>query len=289
MESIANNSSVSKWRTEERSPEFNPFKYAARKLKSGGFKFERNPYVAYLGIMECLKSFKVAGLKQKARISFESASLIARLMLLGKPLSFVTYICVSDYIGGTRFKIQKGKYELTSGELLMLERVALLKETTAGFGVECDWRLILADGWGMDLFGERCVAGSLDLYCKFMVGELERRGFEAVRWSELMSKHESLYKRGCEEAESFADKLAPWEARRGEVGHDRPDKANALSIAKKHIQMRAAEGRVILEEYGPTIVLSAETKRLARYDNLIVPREDYAHVFCMPFYPHRLP
>jgi len=268
--------------------ELNPFRYAVRKLDAAEFSFEYNPYVTYSLLARCLKWFMETR-KSSRNISFEAAALIAGMMLLDKPLSFVTYICVSDYIGGERFKIQGGEYMLTSGEKLMLAHAEILNRARMDFGILLNWRLILADGWGRDLFGERCMPGSLELYCNFMTDELKKRGLEAVKWSELMSKHEDIYKHACEQAEPLAEKLAPWETRRGEIGHDMPDNTGAMTIAKRHIQMRAAEGRVILKEYGQTIVLSTETKKLVRYDNLLVPREDYTHIFAMPFYPHRLP
>lgn len=274
-----------------RDYEFNPFMHTARMLKAEGFTQERNPYPGYSALIECLKRFTRThkGEPVRVRISFEAASLLARLVLLGQPLNFISYICVSDYVGGTRFREQKGKYALSIGEKLMLERAEQLREEAGRRCFAYNWRLILADGWGSVLFGDRCEPGALNAYCEFMSNELRGRGFEAVRWSELMARRNDVYREACTAVEQDAEKLAPWEAKKGEIAHDKPKEKEALRLAKEHILMRAAEGSVILREYGPTLVLSAESRKLARYDNLLVPRRDYAHVFVMPFYPHRLP
>ena len=201
----------------------------------------------------------------------------------------MTYICVSDYVGSTRIKEQKEEYSLTKGECLMLKQAITLRDIALSYKVNCNWRLILADGWGKSLFGSRCIPGALDMYCDFMIREVRKLGLECVKWSDIVEQHKGIYELGCDEVEGNAEKLSFQEALIGEIAHDKPEKDEALKLAKQHIQMRAAESRVILEEYGPTIVLSTETKKLVRYDNLLVPREDYTHIFAMPFYPHRLP
>lgn len=267
------------------NPEFNPFLNAARKLKAQGFRQGWNPHPAYMSLIRCFREMNSAA---RLRISFEAASLLARLLFLRCPLSFVSYICVSDYVGGTRFKAQNGRYILTSGERIMLERAEQLRDEAQRLGVVSNWRLILADGWGMELFGDRCVPGALDLYCEFIESELRKRGFEAVRWSRLMRIRQD-YENAYLEALPSAEALAAWESKHGEIAHDRPDPRNAGSLAVRHIQMRAAETRVVVAEYGPTLVLSTETRKLVRYDNLLIPRDSYAHLFVMPFYPHRLP
>ena len=85
------------------------------------------------------------------------------------------------------------------------------------------------------------------------------------------------------------NELAEWEATKGEIAHDKPDPEKALGLAKGHITMRAAEAYVVTRWFGgPVVVLSTETKKLVRYDNLVAPRDEYAHAFTMPFFPHRL-
>ncbi|MBI5221152.1 MAG: hypothetical protein HY978_04980 [Candidatus Liptonbacteria bacterium] len=230
----------------------------------------------------------VAGRKSAVtRVSSEAAAIVAASS--GGTLQAVTYLCVSDYVGGTRWRMQAGCYALTLGEQGIFARAHALREACRSEEISLRWQVILADGWGIDLYGDRVAPGSLDSYCAFMTQEAEARGFTTVRWSTLTDQNRSVYDRAVEQVRSKARELAPWEATKGEIAHDKPAASEALGIAEEHICMRAAESAVVVADRGATLVLSTEGPGLVRYDNLIVPRASYTHLYTMPFLAHRLP
>ena len=263
----------------------NPLEKVAKEL---GLRINNSQAMRYLSFYNAVRS--MVRLQQgSCRISREAAELLAKAVLVGERLSTASFICVSDYVGGPRFVAQARRYELTLGEAEMLSRASALKDLARETQMEFLWTLILADGWGLDLYPERVEPGALDAYCAFMAEECAKRGLQCVRWSEFMAEAGDDYAKAFAVARLSAEKLAVWEASRGEIAHDRvANREHAHEIAMRHIQMRAAEGLIIVAKHGPTVVLSTETRKLTRYDNLLVGRSVYTHVFCMPFYPHRL-
>lgn len=235
------------------------------------------------------EEFQKAEREQSAcRVDQDAAVLIAKSLLLGSSLSCLTYICVSDYVGSTRYKKQKENFSLTQGERGMFKRASAIRAVCQEKAVDFQWRLILADGWGLYLYGDRILPGALENYCTFMEEQCISQGFIALRWSIIINNHRDSYEMARQQAIKFADELAPWEASRGEIAADKPDPSRAFALAREHILMRAGEGAVMVKAFGPSIVLSTETRRLTRYDNLVVPKKDYPIIFNMPIYPHRL-
>ncbi len=103
-----------------------------------------------------------------------------------------------------------------------------------------------------------------------------------------MGGHHDIYQQSRQEIHQRALELAPWEAEKGEIAHDKPSQDKAHALAYEHICMRAAEGRVAVAAFGDTLVMSTEVPKLTRYDNLLVDRRQYPMLFSMPFWPHRL-
>lgn len=221
-------------------------------------------------------------------LSQEGAELVAAAVLTRRPLSTCTYICVSDYVGGVRYRAQCGVYALTRGEREMLDRAAWLRQQLALHGVELRWTLVLADVWGLSLYPDRLEPGAIDAYCAFMTGECDDCRFVARRWTELMRSQQEVFDSACAHVCETAEQLAPEEARCGEIGKDHPAAERAVEIAQQHITYRAAEGAVVVRLWGPTLVLSTESKALRKYDNLVVARWQYSAIDAMPKYPHRL-
>lgn len=268
----------------------NPLRRAAKHLGligPGERSLHELPIQAYLHIYEALRAPARPILSSRFG-DINAAMYVARRLLTRTPISAVTYICVSDYVGGTRYRLQGGCYQPTSAERTMLERIQEASSQCARYGYGFQWRLVLADGWGKHLYGDRVFKGALDEYCMFMQNLCEWHGLEAIRWTELMDEHEESYRRGREAIHNHALALAPWEAQKGEIAHDKPDPDKALKLAYEHIAMRAAEGRVVTEAFGPTLVLSTEAPKLTRYDNLLVDKDTYPLLYSMPFWPHRL-
>jgi len=246
------------------------------------------PIDEFLAIYAALRQADPDRHKTRQKIPQEAGRLIALALLTGHPLSSASFICVSDYVGGTRYNLQQGSYALTGGEQRLFKQMTLLRKSLAENRVTLNWRLILADGWGLELYRERVVPGAIDQYCAVMAEHCRGYGFTSHRWSELMEKHVAAYQTAANNVEPIAAQLAPWEAQKGEIAHDRPAPEAKLALATRHIQMRAAEAVGMVAEFGPTLVLSTESQGLTRYDNLVVAKKDYPILHTAPFYPHRL-
>lgn len=268
----------------------NPLRRAAKDLgiiQAGDRDVGHLPTQDYLEIYEALRK-PIRPIESSRFGGLDAATYIGRSLLTRSPISALTYICVSDYVGGTRYKLQNGNYRLTLAERAMLGQASAIGKICQQRGYQFQWRLMLADGWGKDLYGNRVVPGALDAYCSFMETECIERGFEAIRWSTLMGCHHHIYQQSRAEIHHRALELAPWEAEKGEIAHDKPGEEQALSLAYEHICMRAAEGRVAIAAFGDSVVLSTEVAGLTRYDNLLVSGRRYPLLFSMPFWPHRL-
>ncbi|MFH1426434.1 MAG: hypothetical protein ABIG66_03280 [Candidatus Kerfeldbacteria bacterium] len=221
-------------------------------------------------------------------LSDEGGQLIGRAMLTGKAVSAISYICVSDYVGGDRYKAQGRSFALTVKEADMLARARRLRALFSANGCTLEWRLVLADGWGLVLYPDRVLPGGIDAYYAFMLEQCSSLDFQCIRWTEFMERNSATYRAARESLTDKIDKQLRWELKHGETAHDKPNKNRAEWIAEQHILMRAAEGAVMVDQFGPTIVLSTENRRLRQYDNLVVQRNVYNFVDYMPYYPHRM-
>jgi len=255
-------------------------------LKRGSRNISELPVERFQNICRPLQNLPRPG----RRVSHEAARIIANSVLLSKPINATTFICVSDYVGGVRYKQQNRNFALTYGEETMFRQLGVLREACDRNNVVLDWRLILADSWGLDLYPDRLIPGGIDAYCAFMAEQCRARGFQAIRWTTLMAEQCRAYEAALEEAQKhITDQMVRWEASVGEIAHDKiTDRAKVTDLARRHIEMRAAEGAVLVGCYGPQLVLSTESRSLQRYDNLVVPRSDYPGHDWMPKYPHRL-
>ncbi len=222
------------------------------------------------------------------KVNKEVAERIAHAVLCNTELTCITYICVSDYVGGTRYQMQAGTYALTTGERNMFQTVHHIQSVCDIYTVPFRWILILADGWGEFLYGDRVIDGALKQYNNFMVSECSKRNLECLKWSTVMTEFKQTYTSAVNEVSTTAQQLAPWEAQHGEIAHDKPDAEKLHQYAHDHICMRAAEGVVMHKMLGPIIVLSTEGPKLTKYDNLLIQKEQYAHHHTMPFWPHRI-
>lgn len=268
--------------------ETNPLRKAAKGLgiiRCGQRDVSMLPVREYLAIACELRYNR---LRNKGPLSQEGGEMIGRAVLTSQPISALTYICVSDYVGGERYEAQGFSFSPTGKEAEMFGRAQLLREICRQSGVQLDWRLVLADGWGLILYPERLLPGGIDAYCAFMQEECAKRGFDCIRWTEFMEENSAVYQAARASLDSQIGELIQWELRHGEIAHDKPNKERAPYLAEEHIRMRAAEGAVMVDRFGPTIVLSTESRELRRYDSLVVPRAVYNFVDYMPFYPHRL-
>jgi hypothetical protein len=248
------------------------------------------PVDSYRALVALLNDSPRHGNQGARRLSQEGAMLVARALLLGAPLAAATFLCVSDYVGGQRLRLQGGQFALTPGEQLMFVRAERLRAACAAAGVALQWRLVLADAWGIEIFRERVQPGALNAYCALLADHCDHRNFDCLRWSRFMAERESVFAGALAHVDTVVtDAMVRWEATAGEIAHDKVvDKSAALAKARQHIRLRAAEGPVLVAEYGPMLVLSTESRRLQRYDNLVVPRAQYAGHDFMPKYPHRL-
>ncbi len=220
----------------------------------------------------------------------EIGHMVARAVLTGtKLIRTITFICVSDYVGGVRYREQNGIYAMTKGEQEMLEGIIRLRIALSEMGYTLEWRLILADAWGLELYPERLVEGAVEKYCAFMTELFGAEG-EIHRWTELMEREAGRVEeatRLCQPA--INAELLQWESTQGEIAHDKPGSRElARHLSRRHIEMRAIEGWVLVDIFGPMIVLSTEDRGARRYDNLVVPHASYSGINWMPYNPHRL-
>jgi len=223
-------------------------------------------------------------------LSDESARIMACALLSKELLWGITPSCVSEHIvSGTRW-MQGKAYKPLPKELEMMARAKRLETLCAEHGLTFRWCLILADAWSLTLFPDRVDPERVTAYCSMMIRECQSRGLRAVRWTELMTEHQVLFDRACEGVSPLiTSDLIRFEAFRGETSEDKhDDEAHKLRLAKMHILWRAAEAAVFMTEFGDCLVLSTESRKLQRYDNMLIPRSRYAGHDFMPKYPHRI-
>jgi len=277
-----------------RTYQTNPLRRVALELgliERGERNLDSLPVAAYQAICgELMNRDCRTGTHGSRRFSHDGAALVARALLTNAPLQAITFICVSDHVGSVRYTKQNGNFQLTAGEVEMFTRAERLREICRQHGVALQWRLMLADAWGSEIFNDRVLPGALDAYCTMMTSECARRGLSSLRWTTFMSDNQTLYEAAMLEADALTtDHMVDWEANIGEIAHDKiADKSRARDKARDHIKMRAAEGRVLVQALGAMLVLSTESRSLQRYDNSLVPRSDYPGHDYMPKYPHQL-
>lgn len=226
-------------------------------------------------------------------LNYDAARMIARTLLTkSNRLSTVSFVCVANYISRTRWPRERPTLALTPNEQYMFERVEELCRVCAAEGVVLEWRLILADAWGLWLFRDRSDTEAIEAYCCFMEAECAARNLAAIRWTTMVASRQDLYDAAVTEIRPAAAEKAEWEAKHGEeVGQTKPQggigdkKLDKKQLAQRHIEMRAAEGRVILDLYGPTMVLSTEDRGDRRYDHILVDRASYPALDYMPYAP----
>ena len=248
------------------------------------------PVNEFLSVTKTLNNISERGRNGGRPLSIEGQRIVASALLDSSPLSALTIVCVS-LTQKKRWNANGDTFNLTLGEVEMFDRAEQVGRVCREAGIDFIWRLCLADAWSVSLFPEETDLAINDAYCTLMADEAHRRGLlPPVRWTTLMREHEKIFVRGLTRARALiTNEMVEEEADRGETRDDaHRDRTLALEAARRHIEWRAAEGVVFTELWGAQLGLSTESHRLRRWDNMVVPCEQYAWHDYMPKYPHRL-